>query len=230
MALIACPVGAIGSEIRVDPAGAIAAFPDPIEDEVSHCGYHAASSYGAASYFIQRPTGNVLIDSPRFARPLVKRLEAMGGIDIMYLTHRDDVADHDKFAAHFDCRRVIHVNDAVGDIRMVEEQLAGEDPVRLDDELTMIPAPGHTQGSTCLLYRNRFLFTGDHLWWDADAERLRAGRSVCWYDWRLQTQSMQQLTDYEFEWVLPGHGRRHHLPTAEMSRQLADCITWMKQQ
>lgn len=230
MALVACPVGAIGSETKFDPTVTIAAFPDPIADNVFHCGYHAESSYGATSYFIRRDAGNVLVDSPRFARPLINRLEAMGGVDIMYLTHRDDIADHEKFAAHFGCQRIIHADDAVGGLRDVAELVTGEMTFELDHDLTIIPVPGHTRGSTCLLYRNQFLFTGDHLWWNVDAETLRAGRSVCWYDWQRQTESMARLTEHRFEWILPGHGRRRHLPHAQMAHHLDDCITWMRRQ
>jgi hypothetical protein len=37
---------------------------------------------------------NVLIDSPRAASPLLKRLEALGGVSKLFLTHRDDVLDY----------------------------------------------------------------------------------------------------------------------------------------
>jgi hypothetical protein len=42
----------------------------------------------------------VLVDSPRFTPPLVKQIEAMGGVHYLYLTHRDDVADQQKFHDH----------------------------------------------------------------------------------------------------------------------------------
>ena len=77
--------------------------------------------------------------------------------------------------------------------------------MRLAPDLLAIPLPGHTRGSQALLYRDRFLFTGDHLWGEDDGS-LGASRSVCWYSWKEQTRSMQRLLDYRFEWVLPGHG------------------------
>ena len=63
--------------------------------------HHAESSFGAASYLIVRPDGNVLVDFPRWAPPLVQRLQSMGPIKYMYLTHRDDVADRRKYRQHF---------------------------------------------------------------------------------------------------------------------------------
>ena len=86
----------------------------------------------------------------------------------------------------------------------------------------IIPVPGHTRGSIALLYREKFLFTGDHLWWDEDDERLDMGRGVCWYDWPTQLRSLQALRDHRFEWVLPGHGRRWRAPSADAMRAALD--------
>jgi hypothetical protein len=49
-----------------------------------------------------------MVDAPRFTTHLVDNIEAMGGLDYIFLTHRDDVADAEKYAAHFGARRVIH--------------------------------------------------------------------------------------------------------------------------
>jgi glyoxylase-like metal-dependent hydrolase (beta-lactamase superfamily II)/ferredoxin len=229
MALVACPTASIGSTEKENLSRTVAAFPDPIADNVYHCGYHSEKSYGAASYLIRRPAGNVLVDSPRFARPLVKRLEDMGGIALMFLTHRDDVADHAAFAKHFGCTRIIHADDVGSGTREVERTVAGYAPEVLADDLLIVPVPGHTRGSMCLLH-NKFLFTGDHLHWEPDTQTLGASRHVCWYDWREQTRSMERLLDYDFEWVLPGHGRRANLPTDAMRRALAQCVADMKTQ
>src|SRR5262245_10474458 len=48
MALLACPVGAIGTRTKHDLAAARAAFPECIAGEVYHLGYHAETSFGAA--------------------------------------------------------------------------------------------------------------------------------------------------------------------------------------
>jgi glyoxylase-like metal-dependent hydrolase (beta-lactamase superfamily II) len=205
---------------------AITAFPELVEDNVYFCGYASPNSFGAASYFIQRPEGNVLIDSPRFAQHLVKRFDEMGGIATMFLTHKDDIADHQKYHDRFGCRRIIHKADVRG--IDAEDVLDGEDPVRLDDELLAVPVPGHTRGHVVLLYRDKFLFSGDHLAWSDNREELTAFRSVAWYSWQEQTQSMKRLLGLRFEWVLPGHGHRAHLPANDMQKHLADCIKWME--
>jgi len=227
MAVLACPVAAIGTTAAHDLGAARAAFPERIDGEVHYCGYHSAASYGAASYLIVRPHGNVLVDSPRFTQPLVRRLEELGGVALMFLTHRDDVADHRKFREHFGCPRILHRADVSGATRDVEIQPEGRDPIALDPELTVVPVPGHTRGSMCLLYRERYLFSGDHLAWDAARGRLVAWRDVCWYDWREQTESMARLARHRFEWVLPGHGRRAQLPAGESGERLRGLVDRM---
>jgi glyoxylase-like metal-dependent hydrolase (beta-lactamase superfamily II)/ferredoxin len=224
MALIACPVAAIGTRDKHDLAAARAAFPERVADNVYHCGYHAEASYGAASYLIVRPSGNILIDSPRFAGPLVRRIEDLGGVATLFLSHRDDVADHARFAAHFGARRVMHRDDIGRDTRAVEWQIEGEAPIRLDDEVTLIPVPGHTRGSMCLLYRRTFLFSGDHVAWDPDDERIVAWREVCWYDWAELKRSMARLAEFRFEWILPGHGRRCHFSAPRMAAEMRRCL------
>src|SRR5262249_53062645 len=92
-ALISCPTASIGTIRRHNVKSAVGAYPERIEDEVHFCGFASKNSYGASSYLIVRPEGNVMIDSPRFARPLVDRVAALGGVKRIFLSHRDDIAD-----------------------------------------------------------------------------------------------------------------------------------------
>lgn len=227
MALVACPTGSIGTMSKTDLGAALAAFPEKVDDNVYFCGFASENSYGAASYLIQRPEGNVLVDSPRAATQLVKKIEELGGVAMMFMTHRDDVADHEKLHGHFGCRRIIHRADARG--IAVEHFLEGDEPVKLDSQLTAIPVPGHTRGSVVLSYKGKYLFTGDHLAWSEERGGLIAFRRVAWYSWRHQTESMKRLLDFNFEWVLPGHGRRGRQPAAIMRRKLEQCIEWMNE-
>lgn len=228
-ALLSCPTSSIGTvEKPKDIIAAQQSFPILIEDDVYHCGYHSERSYAATSYFIQHPQGNVLVDSPRFAPPLIKRLEEMGGVRYMYLTHRDDVADHQKYAEHFGCKRILHSDDITSGTRDVEMQLTGSEPIQLAPDLLIIPVPGHSKGHTVLLHNNKFLFTGDHLAWDEELNQLIAFRDYCWYSWTEQIKSMRKLANYSFEWILPGHGRRYHTDAKTMYQQLQQCITRME--
>jgi glyoxylase-like metal-dependent hydrolase (beta-lactamase superfamily II)/ferredoxin len=230
MALVACPTASIGTIEHHDAHLGIDAFPSPVTDNVYFCGFTAESSFGAWSYLIVRPVeegGNVLIDSPRFATQLVNQIEALGGVQTMFLTHKDDVADHERFADRFNCQRVMHADDGAQRLG-VERIVRGDEPVEIDRDLLAIPVPGHTRGHAVLLYKNKFLFTGDHLAWSPNRNTLIAFRNACWYSWAEQTKSMEKLLDYDFEWVLPGHGRIHHDSKSNMRVHLERCIEWMK--
>lgn len=229
-ALITCPTASIGSAAKHDMRRALAELPELIAENVYRCGYASESSFGAISYFIRKPAGNILIDSPRFSGPLVKNIAAMGGASRMLLTHQDDVADHARFAARFGCERVLHHDDVHSRTASIELQPAGSDPIALSDELLMIPTPGHTKGHAVFLDRETYLFTGDHLAWSERRGHLYAFRSACWYSWSEQIRSMERLLDYRFEWVLPGHGRPVHLDVAAMHASLERCVSWMKKQ
>ena len=230
MALVACPTASIGTVSHRNARQGVEAFPVHVVDDVYFCGFTSEASFGAWSYLIVRPQelgGNVLVDSPRFTAPLVKHIERMGGVRLMFLSHRDDIADHVKFAAHFHCPRVMHEADNAAALG-IERVTTGTDPVRIDDDLLLIPTSGHTRGHQVLLYRDKVLFTGDHLAWSPERDTLTAFRNHCWFSWREQTRSMEKLLPYRFEWVLPGHGRMHHASAGEMHEHLERCVARMK--
>lgn len=225
-ALLSCPTGSIGCLADDDPKAVMDDFPLQLEDGVYYCGFNSPKSFGGNSYFISHPDGNWLVDSPKFVRPLVKRLEQLGGIQWIFLSHRDDVADADRYAAHFGAKRIIDRRElrSQPDAEMV---LEGDDVTALAEDFLAIPTPGHTQGHLCLLYASRFLFTGDHLSWDRHRRRLTASKDYCWYSWELQKKSMRLLAEHRFEWVLPGHGQRVQLPFDEMARQMGELVERM---
>ena len=237
MALVACPTSSIGGGDANAVRQAARAFPDKLatlratasgDVDVWFCGYASEDSYGASSYLLRRPGGSVLVDSPRAARPLSARLNELGGVSTMFLTHADDVADHEVWHRELGCRRVIHRADVRAATRGVEMQLEGSDPVQLDPELLAIPVPGHTRGSCVLIYRDTYAFTGDHVWATDEQDALDAGEDVSWYSWPEQKQSMYKLADYRFTWVIPGHGRRFRAASADAMRsellRLADAM------
>ena len=229
MALVACPTGSIGSASRADVRPGLEAFPEPVAPGVSFLGFTSASSFGAWSYLVERPQGNVLVDSPKALPRVLDAVERRGGVATMFLTHRDDVADHAAFRRRFGCERVLHADDRTASTRDVERPLSGRDPVVLAPDLVAIPTPGHTRGHAVLLHRNEVLFTGDHLAWSRSRGRLVAFRGACWYSWEEQIRSMERLLDFRFRWILPGHGTwREFATTEEANQALAECVAWMK--
>ena len=219
MALVSCPTSSIGSRSKLPMLDAIDAFPEPLGESIDFCGFASESSYGARSYLVRRPSGNVLVDSPRALPRLLDRIEALGGVRWMFLTHRDDVGDHVKIAKRFGCTRIIHSRDVTSDTRDVEMTIDGDDPTRLDDDLLLIPVPGHTRGSAALLFRDLALFSGDHLFASEVGDELHAYRSVCWWSWEAQKRSLAKLLEFEFEWLLPGHDGRMRAPSKAIMRE-----------
>jgi glyoxylase-like metal-dependent hydrolase (beta-lactamase superfamily II)/ferredoxin len=225
-ALVCCPTGSIGNQGSDRPQSVMDDFPLVVEEPVYYCGFTSPKSFGGSSYFIRHAAGNWMVDAPKFQPRLVRRLEALGGIAHIFLTHRDDVADAGRYAEHFGSERIIHRAELSAE-PAAERVLDGDEPIELAPDFLAIPTPGHTRGHYVLLYRGRFLFTGDHLDWDRYRGRLDASPDYNWYSWPEQIASMRKLAEYAFEWVLPGHGQRIHLPADEMRRQLANLVARM---
>lgn len=223
-ALLACPVGSIGTEHsdRWQLNEAMASFPLLLEGGVFYCGFNSEKSFGANSYFVQHPDGNWLIDSPRYIKHLVDAFDRMGGLRNIFLTHEDDVADAGKYAQHFGAKRIIHRADAAA-VPDAEWIVDGSELLELTPQFRLIPVPGHTAGSCALLYDNRFLFTGDHLWWDPHSRSLDAPKRLVWRS-RVLVHSIRKLLDYRFEWVLAGHGDRIKLTPDAMQERLRSLV------
>lgn len=220
-AILSCPTNSIG--VVSPPENfrlASVELPRLITEQIYFCGYTAEASYGATSYFIRHPEGNILVDSPRFNQHLVKKLEELGGIKYMFLTHKDDVADHQQFHDHFHCQRVIHSNDVDARTDHCEIILHSAEDLELLTDARVIMTPGHTRGHIVLLYKNKYLFTGDHLFYDHENDQIYASRGVNWYSWDEQVKSVHKLAHHDFEWILPGHGGWVHKSPEKMKDSL----------
>lgn len=62
-------------------------IPVPHCPGVYHLGFHSEKSFGATSYIIVRPEGNIMMDAPRYNPLLAKALEELGGVDTIVLSH-----------------------------------------------------------------------------------------------------------------------------------------------
>lgn len=227
-AVLVCPTASVRSESK-RPRPDAPIFPQEITSGVWRCGFNARSSFGAHSYFAARPDGNLLIDSPRYAAELVKWFGDAGGIAHILLSHRDDVADADKYAQQFGARVWIHRDDSSAAPFATDVLERGSAPI-VAPGVRAIPLPGHTRGSVAYLLDDHALFTGDSLAWSARERDLIAFKDACWYSWTELTTSLGNLTAYRFEWLLPGHGWPVHLPAAEMNARLRALVSRMGQE
>jgi glyoxylase-like metal-dependent hydrolase (beta-lactamase superfamily II) len=223
-AMLACPtasIGVVGPKPRAEGL-----FPEPIEGGVHYCGYNSPRSFGANAFFAEREGGNLLIDSPRWVPDLARRIEDLGGIAHVLLTHQDDVADADRYAAHFGARVWIHEADRQA-APFATDVLTGHDAATIAPGLLAIPAPGHTRGSVVYLLEQRFLFTGDSLHWSREQADLSAFHEQCWFSWEEQARSLARLLDHPFEWVLAAHGDRRRADSTEMRERLRALVMRM---
>lgn len=226
-ALLCCPTGSIGTRGENLSRSVMPELPMLLDEDVYYSGFNSPDSFGANSYFVRHADGNWLIDSPKHISHLVKSFENLGGIRYIFLTHRDDVADADRYATKFGAQRIIHEADRSA-VPQAEIVVSGEGARLFSPDFQIIPVPGHTRGHMVLLYKEKFLFTGDHLAFDPEINELEAFRGACWYSWEKQIESMEKLAHYDFEWVLAGHGDRVRLSATEMHEKLLVLIAQMK--
>ena len=153
---VSCPTGSIGTRgANRRQSGACADFPLPIEGDVYLLRLHLAQVVSAAAATSSAtPAGNWLIDSPKFLPQLVSQSsKQLGGLRHIFLTHRDDVADADRYAAPFRRRRIIHRAGTGVSARRRAESGRRMQPMELAPGFVAIPTPGHTAGHMVLLAR-----------------------------------------------------------------------------
>ncbi|HVL87874.1 MAG TPA: MBL fold metallo-hydrolase [Candidatus Thermoplasmatota archaeon] len=225
---LACPTGSVGGPLTRDVVER--AYPWPIDggSGVSRLGYASPDSFGAMSYLVERPQGNLMVDSPRWAAPVERALAARGGLSKILLTHRDDVADAGRYARRFAAEVWIHEDDA--------DAAPGGVPLRtFRDEAEVqrgvlaIPTPGHTKGHSMYLVDDASLFTGDSLFGSRIRRDLGAWKSVAWWSWERQIESLARLArEHRFEWVLPAHGGAMRDTTEGMHARLLALVERMR--
>ena len=216
-AAAACPTKSIGNRDQLqEPAGV---FPYRMTDGVFALGNNARSSFAAHSFLVTRPDGNLMIDSPRFNRPLADSIDALGGIAHVLLTHRDDVADADRWAEQYGARVWIGETDA--DAAPYATDLTGVESVTvISPGAVSIPAPGHTQGHVLYHVDDRVLFTGDTLHWNHRRGEFDVFPKQTFFSWAALADTMDLIAALKVEWMFAGHGMWHKVGAEEWERQM----------
>jgi hypothetical protein len=202
MALLACPVGAIGAPSRTDLRAARDTFPEPVGDGVLDVGYACRTTGGAAAWLLLRPEGNVLVDVPRYAKPLLAQVEALGGVRTLVVTHPAGLGAHGAWARHFKAERVVHADVVLPappprlrpapPPERIERRV--DAPTRLFDDLLVVPT---LPGCLALAWREEVLCAGPLLETDSDGG-LRATHA--------SGEPPTILRHLRFTRVLPAHG------------------------
>ena len=224
----ACPTRSIGSRQPVNspPAGAPdGVFPHPLAPDVLALGSNAMASFGAHSWLIIRPDGgnlggNLMIDSPRYNRPLAAAADALGGVAHILLTHRDDVADADRWAQRYRARVWIGAADADA-APYATDLIESGGTTLIAPGAVAIPAPGHTEGHLVYHIDNRHLFTGDTLHWNHRRGEPDVFPAQTFHSWAVLADTMDLLAALPVRWLLPGHGMWRQFGADEWRRQMA---------
>lgn len=225
-AALACPTRSIGtSPRRLDPPGV---YPWELTPGVLMTGFNDRRSFGAYSWFVPRPDGGLLIDAPHWNREVAATIEDRGGVAHVLLSHRDDVADAQRYAEHFGARIWIHRADSDA-APFATDLIEGDGDRDVAPGVVAVPVPGHTRGSVLYLVDDRWLFTGDSFAWSEATQSLFAFRGATWYSWAALAASLGRFvaSPHRFEWVFAGHGRWHGGDREDMHRALTAMVAGM---
>lgn len=125
------------------------------------------------AYLLVRNEGNVLFYSSGHSADH-QRIQELGGITRQYLSHRDEagpplVRIRQRFGSKLCCHQL--EEKAISKACPVDLTFQTRE-IHLGD-IEVIPTPGHTDGSTCFLFKSphgqTYLFTGDTIFPSNDA-------------------------------------------------------------
>ncbi|EKQ68153.1 Zn-dependent hydrolase, glyoxylase [Leptolyngbyaceae cyanobacterium JSC-12] len=189
LARLSKPPRLILSEIGASAAPhhpAIYAFP-PNRDTLGGTAYFIVESSASGSV-------NILVDCPAWNETCQAFLQQHGGVQWLFLTHRNSIGQAQTVQQIFDCNIVMQEQEAY--------LLPGSKVTTFHHTLTLTPqtraiwTPGHSPGSSCL-YHSGFggvLFTGRHLL-PTPQGVLSPIRIPKTFHWQRQLNSVQKLID-----------------------------------
>jgi glyoxylase-like metal-dependent hydrolase (beta-lactamase superfamily II) len=116
------------------------------------------------SFFIQRPAGNLIIYNSPGVTAAATQIRELGGAARLLINHNHEAMYGDP---ELDVPVFVHERDRGETARSMRVNGVFTKREMIDDDLEVIPTPGHTPGTTSFLWDNdqhRFLFTGDFIW------------------------------------------------------------------
>lgn len=139
-------------------------------------------------------SGNILIDCPPWYESTAEFLRGVGGVELLFITHRGGIG------------KAREIQEAMGCQILIQEQeaylLPGLDVTTFPDELTIsdkiqvIWTPGHSPGSACLYYNfaGGVLFSGRHLLPNQSGKSVPLKLSKTFH-WLRQIRSVKALIE-----------------------------------
>ena len=159
-----------------------------------------APALDVRAFLLQRDQGNVLLYSTAGLEYDAPAIEELGGISRWYLNHRHEA----MFASRWvEAPLFVHESERPTVDRDLHVRGTFSRRHRLDDDLVVIPTPGHTAGATAYLWDagdRRLLFTGDTLYLD-DGEWVAAVLESS--DREAYVESLELIRELDFDVLVP---------------------------
>ncbi|WP_353474224.1 hypothetical protein PVT71_20060 [Salipiger sp. H15] len=153
------------------------------------------------SFVLERPQGNVIVYNSPALSDAAPAVRGLGDPQRLLLNHH-----HEAMCGMPDLDVPVWVHER--DLPKVAMPIAGTFSERqmIDDDLEIIPIPGHTLGATAFLWDNgthRCLFPGDSLWVKGGTWR---AVPLAESDRSAYVESLSLMADLDFDLLLPWGG------------------------
>ncbi len=167
------------------------------------------------AFLLERAHGNLLVYGAGLTDADRAAIAARGGVARWYLNHHHEAA----FAAGpVSAPLIVHEREREAVERTLHVRATFSRRHRLDDDVELIPTPGHTPGATALLWdsgEHRLLFTGDTV-------ILRGGEWIAAVlgssDRTAYLESLALLREIDFDVLVPWAATADDLPYAHTDR------------
>ena len=152
------------------------------------------------SFVLQRPQGHVIVYNSPGITTAADEIRALGGAARLVINHGHEAM---YGAPELDVPVFVGEKDRAELARRLPVAGTFTERCTIDDDLEVIPTPGHTPGATSYLWNSgthRFLFTGDFLWVEhGDWKAVVLGSS----DRAASLESLARLRELDFDVLVP---------------------------
>jgi hypothetical protein len=179
-------------------------------------------SLAIRAFLLRRDRGNLLLYSVPSLESAAPAVEDLGGISRQFLNHRHEA----MFASEgVNAPLFVHENERQAVAKKSHVRATFSRRHTLDDDVEVIPTPGHTSGATTFLWdsgERRLLFTGDTIYLD-DGEWVAAVLDSS--DRAAYLASLELIRELDFDVLVPWAataGRPYHsvISSAEARRRI----------
>jgi glyoxylase-like metal-dependent hydrolase (beta-lactamase superfamily II) len=158
------------------------------------------------AFLLRREQGNLLIYRAATLEQDVETVNDLGGVSRQYLNHHHEASPACDWVAKTFCAPLhVHEADAQAASKVCDVDETFSERHRLDEDLEVIPIPGHTNGATAFLWdtgQHRALFTGDTISFSRGRWRAAVLDGVS--DRERYIESLELIRTLDFDLVVPG--------------------------